>query len=67
MPESEHPGAMMSDCLSGQGKLVRLQMDGSYDNEFDYVAKGESVASGIADTICFIYKSALDEQQSKSI
>ena len=46
-----------SDCISGFGKLVTLKVNGDYDFEVDYVAKGKNIASGIGDTICGIYLS----------
>lgn len=55
------------DCLSGLGKLVILDTKGTYVGEVDFVAKGDSAASGIADTICRIYLADLKEQQDKGI
>ena len=55
------------DCLSGLGKLVMLDTKGTYVSEVDFVAKGDSAASGIADAICSIYLDELKKQQDKGI
>ena len=55
------------DCVSGLGKLVMLDTKGAYVSEVDFVAKGDSAASGIADTICRIYLDELKKQQDKGI
>jgi hypothetical protein len=49
------------DCLNGFGKLVYLDTKGSYLAEIDFVSKGESAASAVADLICDIYKDGLKE------
>ena len=56
-----------SDCESGIGKLVALKVDGDYDFEADYVSKGKSIASYIADTICSVYRSDLKTKQEKGV
>jgi hypothetical protein len=56
-----------SDCQSGIGKLVALKVGGDFDFEADYVAKGESIASSIADTICAVYRSDTETKEAKGI
>ena len=56
-----------SDCESGIGKLVALKVNGDYDVEADYVSKGNSIASHIADAICIVYRSDSEEKQKKGI
>lgn len=56
-----------SDCESGMGKLVALTISGDYDFEADYVAKGDSIASYIADTICSVYRSNIEAREAKGV
>lgn len=56
-----------ADCESGLGKLVLLKVNGDFDGETDYVAKGNNIASGIGDMICAIYLSNKREQEGKGV
>ena len=56
-----------ADCDAGLGKLVILKLNGDYDTETDYVAKGNNIASGIGDMICGIYLSNKKKQESKGV
>ena len=56
-----------ADCEAGLGKLVLLKVNGDYDGEVDYVAKGNNIASGIGDMICGIYLSNKREQEGKGV
>ncbi|WP_156804268.1 hypothetical protein [Rhodanobacter fulvus] len=55
------------DCVGGLGKLVILSINGDYAGEIDFVSKGESAASNIADTICSVYLEEIKKQQSKGM
>jgi hypothetical protein len=50
------------DCRIGHGKLISLNIDGSYAGEVDYVSEGGTVASGIADMLCALYETTVNMQ-----
>lgn len=56
-----------SDCERGLGKIVFLKISGDFDFEVDYVSKGDSVGSSIADAICTVYKSVVEANDAKGI
>jgi hypothetical protein len=56
-----------SDCDAGIGKLVILDTNGNYTGESDFVSKGDSVASGMADMICGVYQMALKQRNDKGL
>lgn len=56
-----------ADCDAGLGKLVVLRVNGDFDFESDFVAKGNNIASGIADVICGLYRSDVQEKRGKGI
>lgn len=56
-----------ADCEAGLGKLVVLKVGGEYNFETDFVSGGQNIASGIADSICAVYRSKQSAKKSKSI
>lgn len=57
----------VKDCNAGLGKLVILKISGEFDFEADFVAKGNNIASGIADVICGIYEADRKAKQDKGV
>lgn len=53
----------VEDCEAQQGKLVTLDMSGKYKYETDFVSKGGSVASMLAEMLCY----AVEQRSSKSL
>jgi len=56
-----------ADCDAGLGKLVVLKLNGDFDFESDFVAKGSNIASGIADAICSVYQADAKKKLGKGI
>ena len=48
--------ATSADCAQGAGKLITTDMQGNYKSETDFVDKGGSVASALAETVCSVQK-----------
>lgn len=44
----------VEDCKRGHGNLVTLRMDGTFSFENQFVLKGGSVASGLAEMLCWL-------------
>ena len=57
----------LSDCATGYGKLVSLELDGSYKNEDSFVRGDGSAAATIALFICNVSEGVLANQERKSI
>lgn len=56
-----------TDCEAGMGTLVSLSTRGEFKFETEFVAGGNSVASGIADTICSLYRGHLRVREGKGL
>jgi hypothetical protein len=52
----------LKDCQRGMGKLYQYDLDGNFTGAYDYIKGGESVASGIADTLCGIAAASNQKQ-----
>jgi hypothetical protein len=50
-----------SDCRKGSGKFVTLDLEGNFQFDTDFILKGGSVASSIADLLCGVVKDADDK------
>jgi|SRR6478672_8280973 len=55
------------DCAAGFGQLVILKINGDFDFDSDFVADGNSVASGVADFICDLYREDQKARQARGI
>ncbi|WP_337179048.1 hypothetical protein [Hydrogenophaga borbori] len=55
------------DCQAGMGTLVSLSTKGEFKFETEFVSGGNSVASGIADTICSLYSGHLRVREGKGL
>ncbi|WP_354286830.1 hypothetical protein [Sphingomonas sp. UYEF23] len=49
---------LVSACRNGSGKLVTTDMDGTFKFDTEFVLKGGSVASSLADMLCGFYTDA---------
>lgn len=57
----------LDHCAAGSGKLVTLNNDSEFKYENDFVFKGGSVASSIAETLCGVATSIRQEDSDKGI
>lgn len=56
-----------SDCEQGFGKLVHLDLDGTYKLETDYAHAGTSVSSSIGTFLCDVYLEIKQKNAQKGI
>jgi hypothetical protein len=56
-----------ADCDAGLGKFVVLKINGDFDFERDFVAKGNNIASVVADFICALYEADRKVKQGKGV
>lgn len=57
----------VDECRTGYGKIVTLNMDGSFSFENNFVLKGGSVASILADVLCYGVFEADKEADKKGV
>lgn len=53
----------VEDCRAGHGKLVTIDMDGNFKHETQFVLTGGSIASSLADMLCYV----VDQVDKKGI
>lgn len=54
---------LVDHCRAGQGQLTTVDMDGAYKYETDFMFKGGTVASSLAEMLCY----AVSDRDGKGI